>query len=235
MSLGVLRNPYLIILFSYALIGGFAYTKYSSFLNTNFFFASITFIVGSLAFYIYTQQKRDEKTNAAISIVTEIRNAENKIDIIVNELNSESSTDLPSVLPVNSWKKYSHLFVKDFDSDELQLVNSFYSSCEVIEDFINRQNNFFWVTTEERAKTAQRMLAQIHDDFQKDYLDEGDSHGAAQRKFDARKVGLTQFYSNENYSYTPQKTLNVVKFQTQSFQKITSTVCGEKLKRMANL
>ncbi|HVB19831.1 MAG TPA: hypothetical protein VNF51_00890 [Candidatus Paceibacterota bacterium] len=228
-------NTYLLILLAYLIVGAVLYYIVPGFVNSSFFFASVTFVVGSLAFYIYTQQKADEKTNAAITVLTEIRNAENKVDIIINELNANNTSDLPSVLPTNSWRKYSHLFVKDLDSDELQLMNSFYTSCEVIEDFVNRQNNFFWVTTEERAKTAQRVLAQIHDDFQIEAREEGDVHPIAQKKFDDRKAGLTQFYSNETYTYAPQKTLTVLKFQTQNFQKITPTVCGAKFKRIANL
>ena len=115
------------------------------------------------------------------------------------------------------------------------LINSFYTSCEIIENFVNRQNNFFWVTTEERAKTAQKMLATIHDDFQVEAQAEGVSHPNASLKFTNRKAGLTDYFSNEAYSYTPQKTLTVLKFQTQKIQKIIPTVTGAKFKRIANL
>ncbi len=228
-------NPYIIILIIYIIGSSFSYYFFRDFVNTNFFFASVTFIVGSLAFYIYTQQKVDEKINAAVSILTEVRNAESKIDIIIDNLNRDITSDLPSVLPTNNWRTYSHLFVKDFDTDELQLINAFYNACEIIEDFVNRQNNFFWVTTEERAKTAQHILAEIHDDFQVEARLEGDIHPRAQQKFDDRKAGLTKYYANEAYLYAPQKTLDVLRFQTQNFQKIIPTTCGVKLKKLANL
>jgi hypothetical protein len=225
-------NIYIIIVL-YLIIGIWLYEYQHEFANSNFFFASITFIVGSLAFYIYTKQKSDEKSNAATTILLEVRNAESKVDIIIDKLDKESAVDLPAVLPTNSWRKYSHLFVRDFDLDDIQLLNTFYSSCEIIEDLANRQNNFVWITTEERAKTVQNMLAQIHDDFQTESVNLGQPK--AQEKFNNRKAGLEKFYSNETLSYAPVKILRGLKFQTQNLHRIASTPCGEKLKELAHL
>jgi hypothetical protein len=226
-------NIYLLVIVAYLVVGTLLYVYQHDFANSSFFFASITFIVGSLAFYIYTKQKSDEKSNAATTILLEIRNAESKVDIIIDKLDKESTTDLPTVLPVNSWRKYSHLFVKDFDLDDIQLLNTFYASCEIIEDLANRQNNFVWITTEERAKTVQGILAKIHDDYQIECAEVGQAK--AQIKYDNRRAGLDKFYSNETLSYAPVKILKGLKFQTQKLQRIASTPCGEKLKELAQL
>jgi hypothetical protein len=226
------QNLYLGAILAYLIIGTLLYIYDSTFADSSFFFASITFLVGSLAFYVYSKQKADEKINAATTVLLEIRNAESKVDTIIDKLDKNNAVDLPSILPVNSWRKCSHLFVKDFDLDDIQLLNTFYSSCEVIEDLVNRQNNFVWITTEERAKTVQRILAEIHDDFQKEYLLD---HAAAQKKFDDRKKALGDFYANETLSYAPDKILRGLKFQTQNLKRITSTPCGAKLKELAGL
>ncbi len=237
-------NPYLLLAIIYVLyvLGGlWLYKAHSHFANSSFFFATVTFVVGSFALFVYNKQQLDIKTNAATTVIFEIRNAEAKIDIIIEKLRSNNIGDLPSVLPTNNWRKYSHLFVRDFDIDQLQLLNSFYNSSEIIEDFVNRQNNFFWISTEERAKVAQRMLATIHDEFQIDALPEGDDakvnelkKSTADKKFNVRKYGVSQF-SNEAQTYTPNKTVDVLKFQTENIQKITSTPTGEKLKKLAKL
>lgn len=214
------------------MVGAILYFYLPEFVNSNFYVASVTFLVGGLAFFIYTKQKSDEKNNAATTVLLEIRNAESKIDIIIDKLDKKNTSDLPRVLPVNSWTRYSHLFVKDFDLDDIQLLNAFYSSCEIIEDLSNRQNNFVWITTEERAKAVQNMLATIHDDFQKDtVLNDVD----AQVRFDSRKHALGEFYSNESLSYAPDKILKGLTYQTQNIKRITTTPCGAKLKKLANL
>jgi len=224
---------YLLVIVAYIMVGGVLYFYYPSFANTSFYFATITFIVGSLAFYIYTKQKADEKVNASISILFEIRNAEEKIEIIREKLNSNNKIDLPSVLPVNSWIKYSHLFAKDFDEDELKLLNIFYNSCSSVEDLINKQNDFIWVAAKERAKTAQRLLGEIHVEFQRD-ISAGMTTTDAGNKFKNEKEGITKFYCDEDYFYAPQKAEDGLKFEVARFQKITTTTCGAKLKNLIN-
>src|ERR1017187_6874848 len=103
------------------------------FINSPFFGALITLATGLIAIGVYKSQKADEKVNAATSILFEVRTAEAQASIISDKLHSNNTQDLPSVLPANSWRKFSHLFAKDFDEDELKLVNAFYSSCEDIE------------------------------------------------------------------------------------------------------
>lgn len=225
-------GSYALVLGIYAVVGGTIYYLFPGFANSNFYFATITFLVGGYAFYVYAKQRRDEKINAATSLLLEIRNAESKVDILIDKLDKGVTTDLPSILPVNNWQNYSHLFAKDFDPDELQLLNNFFSACMIIEDLVHRQNNFVWITTEERAKTVQQLLARIHDDFQIEAKIDG---AAAQAKFDARKRALGEFYSNEALSYAPNKILAGLKFQTQNIEKITTTPCGSKLKKMAQL
>jgi hypothetical protein len=191
-----------------------------------------TLVTGLIAIYVFKLQKKNQEINAATTILLEIRNAENKINEIIERLDKQSHTDLPSVLPTNSWRRNSHLFVKHLDLDNIELLNTFYTSCEIIEDLVNRQNNYFWITTEERAKTVQHLLATIHDDYQKDRL-ENDVN--AQAKFDARKSALDQFYGNDSLSYAPNKTVNGLKYHSQKLQRIIATPCGEQLKKIAKL
>lgn len=224
---------YVLVILGYLILAIFLYVYYPTFANSNLFFSSTTFFVGSFALFIYTKQKFEEKGNAATTVLLEIRNAESKIELIIDKLDKKSTTDLPSVLPTNSWRRYSHLFVRDLDLDDIQLLNTFYTSCEIIEDLAKRQNDSIWISTEERAKTVQNILAQIHDDFQKDFVDFGND--VANKKFAARRDGLNKFYKNEDLTYAPEKILTGLKFQTTNLQRVASTPCGVKLKELANL
>jgi hypothetical protein len=194
-----------------------------------------TLATGLIAIWVFKSQKNDEKINAAVSILFEVRSAESMADIISEKLNSGSTNDLPNVLPINSWKKHSHLFAKDFDEDEFKAMNTFYNSCELIEDLVNRQNNFFWIATEERGKVAQKLLGEIHLEFQRDAIGDAEKQSAALDKFKKLKETLTKFYTDEGYFYTPAKTANGLKFSIGHLQKITTTVCGAKLKKLAKV
>ena len=183
-------------------------------------------------------EKQSEKVNAAVSIIFEIRNAENNVDTVSEKINSNSMNDLPSVLPTNNWKRYSHLFAKDFDEDEFRMINTFYNSCVLIEDLIVKQNNFIWIATEERSRVAQKLLGDIHIQFQKAHHDAGNDEEkkkAALDTFNNTKAGATKFYTDEQYFYTPVKTANGLKFAIDHLQKIMATTCGSKLKKLAKI
>jgi hypothetical protein len=212
------------------------------FINSPFFGGMIagltTLATGLIAIWVFKSQKNDEKINAAVSILFEVRNAESKVNIISDKLNSNSTHDLPRVLPSNNWEKYSHLFAKDFDEDELKLINTFYNTCEIIEDLVVRQNSYIWIATEERGRVAQQLLGQIHVEFQKEVIEGGKSEEAlnkAREKFNTQKDGVTKFYTDEQYFYIPRKTLDGLKFSIDHLQKITATTCGAKLKQLAKV
>ena len=131
------------------------------FLNSPFFGGLATMLTGYFAVRVYKNQKLDERINAARIITSEIRNAEEGIEAIKQRLETVGFGDFPSVLPLNSWRRYLYLFAKDFDQDEIELINSFYVRCEAIEDYVKRDNNFFWITTEERARVIQQELAKM--------------------------------------------------------------------------
>jgi len=87
----------------------------SSFFNSQFFVALIASIVGSFAIYIYNKQKSDSKQNAAIVLVNEIRNAESAIQTVRDSIRDAGIVPEITVLPFNSWNKYSNYFAKDLD------------------------------------------------------------------------------------------------------------------------
>jgi hypothetical protein len=38
------------------------------------------------------------------------------------------------------------MFASDFDQDQLEEINNFYSLCETIEEAAKRDNSYFWLT-----------------------------------------------------------------------------------------
>lgn len=195
-------------------------------MNTSAFTGLATILTAAVVILIYFQQKRDKKVQAARVLLLEVRTAEDRIDQIKEKVQSRSIGDLPSVFTTSSWDKYSHLFISDFDQDELSLINSFYNYGSLVEDFAKRNNNFFWITTEERAKVTQRKLADIITEV---------AMGSDGHKKDALISSILDDYMNDRTSYTPQKTLDEIKNYTDKIENITTSSVGTKLKRLANL
>jgi len=177
-----------------------------------------TLATGAVAIWVFFSQKKENKTQAATILLQEVRDAEGKIESISEIIFTESGGDLPQVLPVNSWRKYSHLFARDFDQDQLKAINDFYSKCEIIQEMVLKQNNFFWINAEERARVYQQTLARLI----------ADGKGRA----DIDKF-LQDFNSEGKNSYTPVKTINIIRHFIENFQKLTPTSIADKLKKLA--
>lgn len=200
--------------FNFSLINSVAFSSFS------------TLLVGGIAIYLYLIQKKDTKIQAARVLLLEIRTAEERISQIKEEVQDGLLHDLPSVFPTKSWKIYSNLFVSDFDQDELRSISLFYDYCELIEDFAKRNNDFFWVTTEERARIIQQKLADlvIHSQTTEESID-----------LDLAKQKILDAFANDSYLYSPQKTINEIKKYSEKINAITTTSVGIKLKKIANM
>lgn len=118
-----------------------------------------TLLAGSVAWYLYGKANRDELKTAAKTIILEIKEAEKVIKLFLDIKNSGQSypSDFFKVTPYKAWEKYSHLFIKKLNNDEYQQINEFYKKCEILEKYIEKNYNFFWVTTEERARQKEKL------------------------------------------------------------------------------
>ncbi len=197
-----------------------------SFLNSNFFPGLATFVTGFVAMWIYFKHKRDFRVQAARVLLMEIRTAEERIAQIKDKVQSGFTNDFPSVFPTKNWKTYSHLFISDFDQDEIKAISSFYDYGDLIEEFAKRNNDFFWVTTEERARVVQQKLAElvVHAKTQTPEID-----------LKTLKQKFLDEFASDPYTYTPQKTIDAIKNYTEKVGIITTTSAGIKLKQLAKL
>ncbi|MEK7613508.1 MAG: hypothetical protein AAB439_01360 [Patescibacteria group bacterium] len=199
-------------------------------LNSNFFVGVATIVTGLAAWVVYSLQKKNTKIQAARVLLTEIRTAEERLEQIREKVTEGSTADLPGVLSTNSWATYSPLFISDFDQDELKLLNLFYNNAALIEDFARRQNDYFWVTTEERAKITVKIIA----DFAKSAIDLQD-----RSQIDAYMSGKRSQFSDildrHNLPYSPKKTKQGMEELLERTPSVLTTTCGTKLKKLANV
>ncbi|USN53735.1 MAG: hypothetical protein H6760_01015 [Candidatus Nomurabacteria bacterium] len=189
-----------------------------------------TFLVGLLGLstlILYRRQRKDKKTDVARILLTEIRNAEQRIEEI-RGLVERGAKDFPHILPNNSWRDFSYLFAADFDQDELQEISVFYSQCEAMQESSKKDNDFFWVTTEHRAEVYQDKLATI---YELSY--DRNSNKFDEQKFKTLKENFLDKFADSPHSYAPEKTVSQLKHGLAITNKITTTSAGQKLKRLA--
>jgi len=199
------------------------------FFNSNFFIALATILTGAVAIIIYFSQKLNTKVRAAKILISEIRIAEDRIEQIKDRISSGSISHLPTVFTTNSWKVYSNLFINDLDQDELALLNSFYDYGEQVEDFAKRNNDFFWINTEERGRVSVRKLVDYVDESFEDNIIDKDNYIKNKKDYLSHALDLY------NTPYSPKTTLDEVNKYLSKIQKITITSCGVKLKKIAKL
>ena len=160
-------------------------------------------------------------------LLTEIRIAENRINQIRDKIDTGDTSDLPTIFPTKSWKTYSHLFISDFDQDELNLINYFYDYGELVEDFAKRNNDYFWIMAEARARVTVQKIG--------DFIAKNFGNPTADQNIIARRDFLNGKFDLYNWLYAPKKTLDGVKSYLSKIQNITTSSCGSKLKKIAKI
>jgi len=195
----------------------------SIFLNQAATFATI--LTAVVAFLIYRQTKKDELEGAVRIIILEIKESERAIKNLIEIKNSGSgySNDLIKITPLKGWVRYSHLFMKKLNNDEYDQLNDYFKKCEVLEKYIEKNHNFFWITTEERARQNEIMGANLA--FKEPELEDS----AFKVKVDA----LLSLYFKNTSSYIPAGIKTQLDRNLNSIVLITTTPVWNKLKKIA--
>ena len=188
--------------------------------------ALATIITAIVAFFLYKRSKSDELESAVRIIVLEIKESERIIKNFDEIKNSGAVTypnDLMKVTPLKGWVKYSHLFMKKLNNDEYDQLNDYFKKCEVLERYIEKNHNFFWITTEERAKQNEIIGAKLA-------LENPDLEST---EFTEKIDKLLNLYFSNTSGYTPAGIKTQIDRNLNSITLITTTPVWNKLKRIA--
>jgi len=126
---------FLVILLAFIFLTRYSVVHYGGFVNSNFFVALITLVVGVIAICIYVVQKIENKKDAARIIIQGIRRAE---EIISDYRETQSYQFAKKIIATNSWNKNIHYFVSDLDNDELDKISELYSTGEYLDYLIKK-------------------------------------------------------------------------------------------------
>ncbi|MDR0463055.1 MAG: hypothetical protein LBG64_02445 [Pseudomonadales bacterium] len=196
--------------------------------NAPLFQTLLIVIVGCSALVIYYLQRRSKIRNAAIVLLGEIRTAEQNINIANSSLEQMFFIDWPIIMPENSWRKYAHLFAKRLDRDEFKMISSFYSNCELLDFYTKRNDDFFWVSTEERARVLPGFLLDNISDI---YDKQGSEEDMQKRRDDIISLFTGKLLGI--YSYAPDVINKKMGLYLNKLSPISHSPCCKILKKIA--
>lgn len=196
----------------------------------------VTLAVGLFAFFLYKKQLGDQKSEAAKIILLEIQNAETGFRLI-NQSLAEEPPVLPVdivVLPTQSWGKFKHLFVEDFDRSQWDAISSFYSGCQLLDEVLKDNNSHFQKNEDQFRINIQKISS--------DYISEALEKGAEQIDTSEIERGLSQkisklmgVYLRVAQQYGPRKpVLDAKRIITGIDSTLSRTSVGTVLKKLSN-
>ncbi|HET6746920.1 MAG TPA: hypothetical protein VFH06_02315 [Candidatus Saccharimonadales bacterium] len=213
-----------------------------NFINSQFFNAFVTLVVGSFAYGVYRKGKRDEKRRAASVVLLEIEEAEQHLSkVSVSTPFPSAEADQVKLMPVSSWGIYKHLFINDFDRNETDKISDFYMRCEDYDHAATLKTNITFEQTQQELRTnMQRVLA----DYAKDYNDNLEAAQSDERKSELEKAYIERrkrfvdIYGNTSethmYTYIPIKPYNDAQNALQGLEpSLSLTSVGTKLKSIS--
>lgn len=200
---------------------------------------AVTLLVGAVAWIIYKVQKRENKKDAANSILLEIRSAEDAISKVRDAIHKEHLDVDVSVLPSESWSAYKHLFVRDFDRDEWDSISDFYNKAALIDDAIKYNKTAFVGDVEQIRTNKQRVLATYAEDVVKEatYGNDDVNLQQLQETYDVKAKIFDKLYMDKQkeFHYTPVKPINDVKLYLADLPKLSTNSVGLKLKKLTGV
>jgi len=199
---------------------------YLYFINSNYLPSLTTIIVGSIAIFLYLKQKNDFKRDAANIILMEIRDAENKINIIKS---GKMVTVEEILLPTNNWVKYNYLFISDLDRDELDLINNFYNQCVLIDKSLSQLS--LTKQLEQKSSYIHQKIVQIA--WEKSQLQ--DDNQKIQDIFNKEKNKFLNLIQNDKYAFIATVPQESIITASNNINSITTSSAGIKLKNIAKI
>ena len=211
------------------------------FLNSNLFIAFVTFGAALVAYFLYRKRIKDDKKDAANILLLEIQNAERQIKVAREQMiKNNVLVDDAYVMPTMSWGQYKYLFVRDFDRDEWDTVNSFYEKCGSFDESVRHKstafsNNEAAIRANLHRVTADYVQNFTHENIETDKEEKGDVRSRLQKEIDVFQdeyLGLPESLT----LYTPNKPINDAKKVLETIQEnLSQTSVGAKLKKITRL
>jgi len=178
-----------------------------------------TLLAGSLALLVYLYSKRDRKIEATNIILNEIYTAEREIK---NIKNNKIITDYSFILPSNHWDQYQHLFVKNFDPDEINKISDFFKACSLAEESIKLIKSYLIIAMDQKSRNIQDKILNLMGD--NDY----------KTNYELKRDEILKVFHNENYFFMPNAPKEKLFDYLKNINELSVSPVGTKLKNIRN-
>lgn len=187
-----------------------------------------TLLSGWIAYNVYKHSKEDEVDTAARILFLEVKESEKELKKLIEyKINTGGDnyphTDIIKLIQNKAWSKYSHLFIDKLTTDEYEQLNAYFKKCEIIEKYFEKQHNFFWVTTEERARMHEQLGSKLA--YENQTLDD--------KTLNAIFEKTSALYRRNTTLYSPQGITSEINKQLESITLPSVTPLWNKLKELA--
>lgn len=201
--------------------------------------------MGSTAIYIYKKQQRDNKRNAANVILNEIRSSEKLFkDAKTKIVESQKNTKIIQIpehhylMPNESWSKYSHLFIKDFNPAQLAAIDAFYHTCQLFDETIAYNDAIFVEDAKEIRRNVHRALYECISKYAELIDSEKDENKkkVLMEELKKKKNVITAALTNGDYLYTylPSKPFNNIEIYIDTIDPdLSLSSVGIKFEKLA--
>lgn len=205
-----------------------------NFVNSQFFIALVTLIAGLTAWFVYQRQRNDKKRDIANSILSDIQYAEKAVDRVRNYIRDTDKSDVSvQIIQQNSWVTHKHLFSSDFDEDEWNAINNFYSNALLLDGTLKQSNAVFESNAAQIRANMQRVVADLTEitviNMTADNLEQ------SLKSLNEKLSYFNNIYEDKKneFTFTPMKYLNDAKRILEDIKPISTSTAGDRLKKLA--
>lgn len=174
-----------------------------------------TLVTGMVAWLVYLYNKRDRKIEIATIILNDIVAAEREIH---NIRTNKVVNDYTYILPVNHWEESQHIFIKNFDSDELSRISNFFKICSLTEESLKLMRSYLPIAMEQKVRVTQDKLIELA------------SNTNDKSEYASKKSKVLGVFEPEDYWFSPNTPrLNLINF-LQDVEQLSLSSIGTKFK-----
>lgn len=176
-----------------------------------------TILTGAVAIYLYKRQIAHEKRNAAITLVLEIRQTEQKVSTILHT----KIIKMERIPFTGNWDRYKHFFSSDLSYDDFALFNRFFESILNISDASQKRIDIHYAGLTAKAATAQELLLNISKNTEEEY------------KIEREKI--ISLINKEEFLFQPDDPLRIIIESIEKIEMPSTTLAFSKLREIAKL
>jgi hypothetical protein len=214
-----------------------------NFFYSNAFVGLVALGAATIAYRVYSKQKRDTKRDAANIVLLEIENAEQQSEKVsfdkpFTDINDEDVF----LMPVASWDKYKYLFVRDFDRNEWDKITNFYRKCHSYDQSVVFHNASLDHNMKQLRVNVQRELAEYASEYASKYAGANETDKeTVKQEYIRKRNNFTDLYTGSEkidpiiFTYIPTKAFIDAKRALSNLEtSLSLTSVGIKLKKLVD-